>query len=68
MSKQYAHLNDMAKTCEVSKLLAKNCRRSCAHKSIVDERTNGQIDHGTPISHLRASADATKTNSNTFVH
>ena len=28
--------------CEVSKRLAKNCRRSCAHKSIVDERTNGR--------------------------
>ena len=36
--------------CEVSKRLAKNCRRSCAHKSTVDERT-GQ---GMPISHLRA--------------
>ena len=35
--------------CEVSKRLAKNCRRSCAHKSIVDERTG----HSTPISHLR---------------
>ena len=34
--------------CEVSKWLAKNCR-SCAHKSIVDERTG----HGMPISHLR---------------
>ena len=30
--------------CEVSKRLAKNCRRSCAHKSIVDERMNGQTD------------------------
>ena len=29
--------------CEVSKRLAKNCRRSCAHKSIVDERTNGRV-------------------------
>ena len=49
--------------CEVSKRLAKNCRRSCAHKSIVDERTNGQTDertgHGTPLSHLRANAGAT---------
>ena len=34
----------------------KNCRRSCAHKSIVDERTG----HGTPISHLRANAGVTK--------
>ena len=42
--------------CEVSKQLAKNCRRSCAHKSIVDERTG----HSTPISHLRANAGATK--------
>ena len=29
--------------CEVSKRLAKNCRRSCAHKSIVDEWMNGRI-------------------------
>ena len=28
--------------CEVSKRLAKNCR-SCAHKSIVDEWTNGRV-------------------------
>ena len=55
MSKQYAHLHAMAKTCEVSKRLAKNCRRSCAHKSIVDERTGRCM----PISHLRANAGAT---------
>ena len=64
MSKQYAHLHAMAKNiCEVSKRLAKNVRRSCAHKSIVDEWSNGQTDertgHGTPISHLRANACAT---------
>ena len=29
--------------CEVSKGLDKNCRRSCAHKSIVDEQTNGRV-------------------------
>ena len=56
MSKQYAHLHAMAKTCEVSKRLAKNCRRSCAHKSIVDKR----MGHGTPISHLHAKAGVIK--------
>ena len=40
--------------------MAKNCRRSCAHKSIVDERTNVRV-RGTPISHLRANAGATKS-------
>ena len=49
--------------CEVSKRLAKNCRRSCAHKSIVDEWTG----HGTPVSHLRANAGATKINQQVFL-
>ena len=47
-------------------MIGQNRRRSCAHKSIVDERTNGQTDertgYDTPISHLHANAGATKMN------
>ena len=44
MSKQYAHLHAMAKTSvKFQNDWQKNCRRSCAHKSIVDERTNVRV-------------------------
>ena len=45
MSKQYAHLHAMAKTSvKFQNDWPKTYRRSCAHKSIVDEQINGQMD------------------------
>ena len=32
------------KKISINKKKQKKCRRSCAHKSIVDERTNGRMD------------------------
>ena len=62
MSKQCAHLHTMAKT---SVKFQNDWQKTVGgvaltrHPlSIVDERTG----HGTPISHLRANAGATKTN------
>ena len=69
MSKQYAHLHTMAKTSvkfqnDWSKTVG-GVALTRHPLSIVDERTNGRTDertgHGTPISHLRANAGATKT-------
>ena len=64
MSKQYAHLHAMAKT---SVKFQNDWPKTVGGVALTsqllmngqtDERTNGR--HGTPISHLRANAGATK--------
>ena len=54
----------MAKTCEVSKRLAKTVVGVALTSQLLtngqmDEQTNGRTGYGTPISHLRANAGAT---------
>ena len=61
MSKQYAHLHAMAKTSMKFQNDWQKTVGGVALKSIVDNgRTYEQAGHGTPLSHLRANAGATK--------
>ena len=62
MSKQYAHLHAMAKT---SVKFQNDWPKTVGGVALTSQLlTNGQTDertgHGTPISHLRANAGATK--------
>ena len=62
MSKQYAHLHAMAKT---SVKFQNDCPKTVGGVVLTSQLlTNGQTDErtgqGTPISHLRANAGATK--------
>ena len=62
MSKQYAHLHAMAKT---SVKFQNDWPKTVGGVVLTSQLlTNGRMDkrmgHGTPISHLRANADATK--------
>ena len=63
MSKQYAHLHAMAKT---SVKFQNDWAKTVGGVALTSQLlTNGQTDertgHGTPVSHLRANAGATKT-------
>ena len=65
MSKQYAHLSTRygQNICEVSKRLAKNCRRSCAHKSIVDERITARLYRTCVLTQVRQKCHEVKRES-----
>ena len=68
MSKQYAHLHAMAET---SVKFQKDWQKTVGGVALTSQLlTNGQMDertgHGTPISHLRANAGATKSEINHF--
>ena len=57
MSKQYAHLHAMAKT---SVKFQNDWPKTVGVALTSQLLMNGRTGHGTPISHLRANAGATK--------
>ena len=57
MSKQYAHLHPMAKTSVKPKTVGGVALTS---QLLTNGQTDERTGHGTPISHLRANAGATK--------
>ena len=68
MSKQYAHLHAMAKTSVKFQHDWPKTVVALTSQLLTNGQTDERTGHGTPISHLRANAGATKTKLITIIN